>query len=413
MAWLASRLRGARFVIDWHNLSHTIAAVKVGDRHRAVKAIARSERRGPGAPTRISPCRKRSPNGWRANTASRRRWSTIGRAPRSRVRPRIEAAELWSGSPRKPSSAPRRLPIVVCPTSWTPDEDFDLLLEALERTERQLKRDRRIRRDVTVAELCWSSSPVAALCANRSRRAPRGGTSRRIAVRTLWLEPADYPKLIGMADVGLCLHQSSSGLDLPMKLADFRGCGVPVAVFDYAPVLGEVMTSGQQGVTFRDPGELATVFVASPSGSIAAIRRWPRPAPGSRRIRPSAGTRSGMHARAARCFVRVMAATCSVACVWPRMAFPYATDCRHCRWPRIDPGPARTLRTCDREDPPRGARAVSEAPRQADPRHRDHADDERRRQDGQHDRPDAGPGQARPQRGRRAARAVARARCSA
>ena len=45
VAWLASRLRGARFVIDWHNLSHTIAAVRLGERHRAVKAIARSERR--------------------------------------------------------------------------------------------------------------------------------------------------------------------------------------------------------------------------------------------------------------------------------------------------------------------------------------------------------------------------------
>ena len=45
IAWLASRLRGARFVIDWHNLSHTIAAVRLGERHRAVKSIARSERR--------------------------------------------------------------------------------------------------------------------------------------------------------------------------------------------------------------------------------------------------------------------------------------------------------------------------------------------------------------------------------
>ncbi len=92
---------------------------------------------------------------------------------------------------------------------------------------------------------------------------------KTIAVKTLWLEPADYPKLIGMADLGLCLHQSSSGLDLPMKLADLRGCGVPVAVFDYAPVLGEVMTSGQQGVTFHDPGDLSTVFVSVATGSIA------------------------------------------------------------------------------------------------------------------------------------------------
>ncbi len=45
VAWLGSRLRGARLVIDWHNLAQTIAAVKVGSHHRAVRAIARSEKR--------------------------------------------------------------------------------------------------------------------------------------------------------------------------------------------------------------------------------------------------------------------------------------------------------------------------------------------------------------------------------
>ena len=63
IAWLAARIRRARFVIDWHNLSHTIVAVKVGDDHRAVKALARSERRWAGAPTAISPYRRRSPTG--------------------------------------------------------------------------------------------------------------------------------------------------------------------------------------------------------------------------------------------------------------------------------------------------------------------------------------------------------------
>jgi beta-1,4-mannosyltransferase len=72
-----------------------------------------------------------------------------------------------------------------------------------------------------------------------------------------------------MADLGLCLHQSSSGLDLPMKLADLRGAGVPVVTFDYAPVLGEVMTTGHEGVTFRDPGELANLLTSVATGAAA------------------------------------------------------------------------------------------------------------------------------------------------
>jgi beta-1,4-mannosyltransferase len=90
-------------------------------------------------------------------------------------------------------------------------------------------------------------------------------------VRTVWLEPGDYPVLVGMADAGLCLHQSSSGLDLPMKLADFRGAGVPVCAYDYAPVLAEAITPGHEGVTFRDPGELAALLLALASADLASV----------------------------------------------------------------------------------------------------------------------------------------------
>ena len=96
-----------------------------------------------------------------------------------------------------------------------------------------------------------------------------------------------------MADLGLCLHQSSSGLDLPMKLADLRGAGVPVAVYDYAPVLGEVMTTGQEGVTFRDPGDLASLLVSVATRSIAPDSPLGEAARGCGSIRPSAGARSG------------------------------------------------------------------------------------------------------------------------
>ena len=46
VAWLVSRLRGARFVIDWHNLSHTIAVSRIAP--RAASAVLSSARRHEG-----------------------------------------------------------------------------------------------------------------------------------------------------------------------------------------------------------------------------------------------------------------------------------------------------------------------------------------------------------------------------
>ena len=107
IAWLAARLRGARFVIDWHNLSHTIAAVRLGERHRAVKSIARSERRWArrrdGAPRRVAGARGMA--GARIQSESRRS-STIGRRRLSR-RPSAADASFWERLAATANSARR------------------------------------------------------------------------------------------------------------------------------------------------------------------------------------------------------------------------------------------------------------------------------------------------------------------
>ena len=177
IAWLASRLRGARFVIDWHNLSHTIAAVQLGERHRAVKAIARSERRwAKRADAHLAVSQALAD--WLAREYKVKAAVVYDRPGDAFTRPSAGRREgvVGADSQATRSSASSRPPIVVCPTSWTPDEDFDLLLEALERAERQLTRDRAGDRRSRTRRV---PDRPRRRCVTRSKRARRAATSRR------------------------------------------------------------------------------------------------------------------------------------------------------------------------------------------------------------------------------------------
>ncbi len=74
-----------------------------------------------------------------------------------------------------------------------------------------------------------------------------------------WLEVEDYPKLLGVADVGISMHTSSSELDLPMKVVDMLGCGLPVVAYRYR-CIGELVKEGENGMLFGDAQELVDVL---------------------------------------------------------------------------------------------------------------------------------------------------------
>src|SRR5262249_62137261 len=107
---------------------------------------------------------------------------------------------------------------IVCPTSWTEDEDFDVAIDAVMRLEE------RIRGWEAAASGRRFTDLVILVTGDGARRAEferrfAGLPARRIQLRARWLEPEDYPRVGGRADLGLCLHRASSGLDSPLKVA--------------------------------------------------------------------------------------------------------------------------------------------------------------------------------------------------
>merc|ERR1712005_70690 len=79
---------------------------------------------------------------------------------------------------------------------------------------------------------------------------------RYVSIYSLWLDLEDYPVLLGSADIGISLHKSSSGCDLPMKVVDMLGCSLPVCAINYK-CIGELVQHNHNGMIFNDASELS------------------------------------------------------------------------------------------------------------------------------------------------------------
>ena len=107
---------------------------------------------------------------------------------------------------------PTRPGVLVSSTSWTEDEDFSILLDALQLYEDKCSESQGLYPNLLcvitgkgpqkefyqerIQEICWT----------------------HVSFLMPWLEPEDYSRILAAADLGVCLHTSSSGLDLPMKV---------------------------------------------------------------------------------------------------------------------------------------------------------------------------------------------------
>ena len=139
--------------------------------------------------------------------------------------------------------------LVTSSTSWTPDEDFGLLLDAL------------VLLDLTITQQASTLKVLVVVTGKGPQKAMYEEKMSQlklaaVAVKTVWLEPGDYPKLLACADVAVSLHTSTSGLDLPMKILDSYGCHVPVCARDFY-CLSELVQDKHNGRIFKSESELA------------------------------------------------------------------------------------------------------------------------------------------------------------
>ncbi|CAF97943.1 unnamed protein product, partial [Tetraodon nigroviridis] len=248
VAWFVSILRGSRLIIDWHNYGYSIMALSHGQGHPVVRLAERYEHFfGPLATHSLcvtNAMKADLQNNWgiRATTLYDRPASFFRETPLevqhelflklANTHPQFQSSisELEEKNLEKTAFTvrdfthdtvtrrPKRPALLISSTSWTEDEDFSVLLKALEG-----------KRSGNCSLYIHEWSPI-------------GLRVRRLRQRRSFT-----------AIFSLCDH---SGLDLPMKVVDMFGCCLPVCAIHFS-CLHELVKHEENGLIFRDFQELA------------------------------------------------------------------------------------------------------------------------------------------------------------
>ena len=122
---------------------------------------------------------------------------------------------------------------MISSTSWTPDEDLNMLLNqhVLKNIDDKISEynnntPRRI--------VLFITGKDEGNLRKQFETKLHELSLKNIDVITLWLgSPNNYVHLLKWCDIGLCFHLSSSGLDLPIKVVDMFGVGIPVIAINF------------------------------------------------------------------------------------------------------------------------------------------------------------------------------------
>lgn len=263
-----SLVRGSKVVIDWHNYGHTILAQKslyavfvpfykwyeiilgkfLGNANLAVTDAMARELRGRRFNLRspVYTLHDRPAELFQPVDSVKARQEFLGRLPETKP----HAKNILDGSMR----------LIVSSTSWTPDEDFSILLEALVAYANPSEEDASREPPSPILAIITGKGPEKQKYLDLIQQIQDNGRLPGIKVLTAWLSNRDYATLLACADLGISLHKSSSGVDLPMKVVDMFGAGLPVAAYSAFESFGELVKEGQNGCGFETASQLRDIM---------------------------------------------------------------------------------------------------------------------------------------------------------
>ena len=270
-------LRHTRLVIDWHNFGHSILALKLGNKHPLVRVSRQYEQTFARSAEahfcvtnamagvlekdyringQIKPLHDRPASDFQPLTEAQR-FDFLDRLPLLLCREDSQKLQdLWRLVEEVKIGKSK---LVVSSTSWTPDEDFSILLNALINYS-----DLAVTSHPELPELfvvITGKGPQQAEFLKRIRSLKAVEKLEMVTIETAFLSTNDYAALLGSSDLGVSLHTSSSGVDLPMKVVDMFGAGLPVAGWGDFEAWPELVHEGLNGKSFSDAVGLQSILM--------------------------------------------------------------------------------------------------------------------------------------------------------
>ncbi|EUC35794.1 glycosyltransferase family 33 protein [Bipolaris zeicola 26-R-13] len=266
VASLVCFLRRTDLVIDWHNFGYSILAMKLGGSHPLVRISEKYEKMFAKAASHhitVTDAMARVLKvdyGVTAQALHDRPASIfqpIRAEERAKFLKRLPETAEFAKDLSPSSKTPWKL--IVSATSWTADEDFSLLLSALVAYSAECTSKTYLPR---ILAIITGKGPQKEYYLSKINELNQQKKLQNVIIKTAWLTHADYALLLASADLGISLHTSSSGVDLPMKVVDMFGAGLPVVGWGKFEAWPELVKQGVNGLGFQSPEELALDLAA-------------------------------------------------------------------------------------------------------------------------------------------------------